>query len=499
MKHLLTSIVLVGVMVALPIAASAQNGGSKGQAQSLQQLLNQVQADLHHQTQQDQARVHKFLQARDRQAALAKQAQQQLAAVKARSKKLQAQFAANTKALDKINNAIQSREGNLGQVFGIVRQTAGQFKGALADSVISAQYPNRGEFAAKLSSSQSLPSIHSLERLWYDMLLQMSAQGRVVKFSADVTQLNGSTVHKPVVRIGDFNAILDGKYLQYEPASGSLVVIPRQPAGRYTASASNLYNAHGNKLVQFGIDPHRGGLLTLLTQKPSFAKYISFGGPIGYAILVLFLIALLVCLERGIYLTIVNFKIKRQLKSDTPKTNNPLGRVLAVYDANRADDVETLTLRLDEAIMREVPALEARQNFIKLIAAVGPLLGLLGTVVGMVQTFTAITLFGTGNPKFMAHGIETALITTVEGLITAIPLVFLHSAINAKSRQLVHILEEQSAGILAAQAEKEANGGTRPPGSGGPSGSNRRSGQPEDRGPRPAKPGDRGGLTPEKA
>jgi biopolymer transport protein ExbB len=335
-------------------------------------------------------------------------------------------------------------------------------------------------FASKLASSQALPSIQSLERLWYDMLLQMSAQGRVVKFSGDVTLANGSTVHKPVVRVGDYNVITGSKYLQYEPQSGALVEIPRQTAGRYTGSAGNLYNASGNKLVGFGVDPQRGGLLQLFIRKPSFAKYISYGGPIGYAILILFLIALLVSLERGIYLGIVGHKIKRQLKSDTPNTKNPLGRVLSVYDQNRRDDVETLTLRLDEAIMKEVPSLEARQNFIKLIAAVGPLLGLLGTVVGMVRTFTSITLFGTGNPKFMANGIQEALITTVEGLITAIPLTIIYSFINARSRKLVHILEEQSAGILAAQAERETTGGS--PG-GTPSGG-KRSPRPEEHGDR---------------
>jgi len=183
-------------------------------------------------------------------------------------------------------------------------------------------------------------------------------------------------------------------------------------------------------------------------------KYIEYGGAVGYAILILFAIALLFCLERGIYLTITSRKIKRQLKSSSPDTGNALGRVLSVYDQNRKDDVETLTLKLDEAIMKEVPAIEARQAFIKLIAAIGPLLGLLGTVIGMIQTFTSITLFGTGNPQYMASGIQQALVTTVEGLITAIPLVFLHGAIQGKSRELVQILEEQTAGILAAQAEK---------------------------------------------
>ncbi len=104
--------------------------------------------------------------------------------------------------------------------------------------------------------------------------------------------------------------------------------------------------------------------------------------------------------------------------------------------------------------MKEVPVIEERQAFIKMIAAIGPLLGLLGTVVGMIETFTAITLFGTGNPAYMANGISTALVTTVEGLVTAIPLVFFYGAIQGKSQELVHILEAQAAGILASQSEK---------------------------------------------
>ncbi|MGH8272653.1 MAG: MotA/TolQ/ExbB proton channel family protein [Gammaproteobacteria bacterium] len=502
MKHLVAGIFVTGILFALPVAgANAQSSGSGAQAKSLQQLLNQVQADLHHQTAQDQARLKKFIQARDQQQALVKEAQQKLAAAQARSKKLQGEFSDNGKKLDKLSTTLSNREGNLGQVFGIVRQTAGQFKGSLTNSIISAQYPDRSVFATKLASSKSLPSIRSLETLWYDMLLQMTAQGRVVKFSADVTLPNGNTVHRPVVRIGDFNAVMGNKYLEYAPASNALVVIPSQPAGRFTGSAGNLYNATGNKLVQFGIDPERGGLLALFIQKPSFRQELDYGGAIGYTILVLFLIALLVCLERGIYLGIVGFKMKRQLKSGTPSTNNPLGRVLSVYDQNRRDDVETLTLRLDEAIMKEVPALEARQNFIKLIAAVGPLLGLLGTVVGMVQTFTAITLFGTGNPKIMAAGISEALVTTVEGLVTAIPLTILYSFINARSRNLVHILEEQSAGILAAQAEKEAKGGS--PGGGTPPSSRRpvrpgeRNAPASDR--QPGQQGDQGMPPPKKA
>jgi len=456
MKQFVKSIPLFVALAALPVmaATASRAQAAPSQPQSLQQLLDAVQADLKNQTAEDQARLHKFEQAHDRQQALLADAKKELAQEQARTKSLQSQFDANEKALGDLTTTLNTREGNLGEVFGTVRQTAGEFKSSLDSSLISAQYPNRGLFAAKLAASKALPSIKDLKTLWYDMLQQMVEQGEVVKYKTAVTLKNGSKKNTEVVRIGALNTIMGDKYLQYEPSSQALVVIASQPAGRYTSSIGDLYNASGNKFVGAGIDATRGQLLSLLIQKPTFMGRIQEGGPVGYTILVLFAIALLFCLERGITLTITSRKIKSQLKSGTPNSNNPLGRVLSVYDQNRKDDVETLSLKLDEAIMKEVPVIEARQSFIKLIAAIGPLLGLLGTVVGMIETFTSITLFGTGNPQFMANGISTALVTTVEGLVTAIPLVFFHGAIQGKSQELVHILEEQTAGILASQAEK---------------------------------------------
>ncbi|MGH8127467.1 MAG: MotA/TolQ/ExbB proton channel family protein [Gammaproteobacteria bacterium] len=457
MKQLIKSIPLFVALAALPlvaVTAQAAPAASQSKPNTLQQLLDQVQADLQHQTAQDRARLQKFEQAHDKQKALLDQANNELAQQKARTKALQSQFDANEKSLAALTTTLTTREGNLGEVFGTVRQTAGQFKSSLDTSLISAQYPNRGLFAAKLAASKALPSIQDLKKLWYDMLQEMVEQGQVVKYKTDVTLNNGSKKHTDVVRIGAFNTVMGDTYLQFEPTAQALVVIPKQPPGRYTDSVGTLYHASGNHFVGAGVDATRGQLLNKLILEPSFQGRLNEGGPVGYTILVLFAIALLFCLERGITLGITSSKMKAQLKSDTPNPNNPLGRVLAVYDQNRKDDVETLTLKLDEAIMKEVPAIETRQSFIKLIAAIGPLLGLLGTVVGMIETFTAITLFGTGNPAYMANGISTALVTTVEGLVTAIPLVFLHGLIQGKSQRLVHILEEQTAGILAAQAEK---------------------------------------------
>jgi biopolymer transport protein ExbB len=118
-------------------------------------------------------------------------------------------------------------------------------------------------------------------------------------------------------------------------------------------------------------------------------------------------------------------------------------------------DVETLELKLDEAILKNTPALERFLTMIKVLAVVAPLLGLLGTVTGMINTFQAITLFGTGDPKLMANGISQALVTTMEGLWVAIPLTFLHALVASRSRSIINTLEEQAAGIVAVHAEKQ--------------------------------------------
>ena len=175
----------------------------------------------------------------------------------------------------------------------------------------------------------------------------------------------------------------------------------------------------------------------------------------GYVIMVLAVIGVLIAIARLMVLSAVGAKMNSQKKNlESPKDSNPLGRVLGVYHADTNIDLETLELRLDEAVLKEVPALERGLSTLKILAAVGPLMGLLGTVTGMILTFQQITLFGTGDPKLMAGGISQALVTTVLGLVMAIPLVLLHSFLNGRSKALVQVLEEESAGLIAQHAEK---------------------------------------------
>jgi len=194
----------------------------------------------------------------------------------------------------------------------------------------------------------------------------------------------------------------------------------------------------------------------LSSQNPSVVDRIHQGGLIGYIIISLALAGLVYALFLLLNMLKTNVKVKSQLKdTENVQSDNPLGRILSVYHHQYQEaDLETLEMKLDEAVLKELPALEQGLSLLKLLAAVAPLLGLLGTVTGMIATFQSITLFGTGDPKLMAGGISQALITTVLGLVAAIPLLFMHNIVSSRSRELVQILDQQSAGLIAEKAQK---------------------------------------------
>ncbi|HKJ74783.1 MAG TPA: MotA/TolQ/ExbB proton channel family protein, partial [Alphaproteobacteria bacterium] len=299
-------------------------------------------------------------------------------------------------------------------------------------------------------------SIKELRNLWSAMLQEMIESGRVERFTADVVTTDGEQVSEPVIRVGSFDTVANGKYLKLLPQSGKLAVLAKQPPGDAVGTAKALESAAPGTVVQFAVDPSRGSILDALVASVGMMskERIDQGGPIGYTILAIGAVGVLLVIERMITLTIVSSKVRAQMKSDRPNSNNPLGRVLMVYDQNKNVDVETLELKLDEAILKELPSLERFLSTLKLIAAVAPLLGLLGTVTGMISTFQSIVLFGTGDPKMMASGIAEALVTTMEGLWIAIPTVLLHSFVSSRSQSVVQVLEEQAAGIVAVHAER---------------------------------------------
>ena len=280
----------------------------------------------------------------------------------------------------------------------------------------------------------------------------MIGSGEIVKFNHEVRTIKGNTERVDLVRLGDFGLVGNGQYYQLK-ADGTVEELQRQPS-RFVGGVEPFVAANSG-ILGLGIDPTRGILLGMEVDKPTLEERIDQGGPIGYLTLSLGVIGVLMAVFQYLYLLSVNGKVRKQIRSETANTNNPLGRVLAVYENNKSVDVETLELKLDEAILKETPALERFLTGVKLVSAVAPLFGLLGTVTGMIETFQAITLFGAGDPGAMAGGSSAALMTTVEGLVVAIPTLMLHSIVSGSSKNVIHVLEEQSAGIIAVHAEKE--------------------------------------------
>lgn len=427
-------------------------------ATNLDQLLIKVKEDRIAQKKELKEREAKFLSNKNKQASLLSKAKAELAKLEAESKRLQKSFQKNEKRLAVLEQELTIASGNLGEMFGVVKQVAGDLRGQLQNSNISAQYQGRDKSIADLAESKKLPNIKAIEGLWYALQFEMTESGKILTFNGTVVLPNGSKKEQEILRVGSFNLVSDSKYLSYQAATNQITEIPRQPEGKYVGMIDDSVEAKKGEIIPFGLDPSRGAILSMLVQAPSFMERIQQGGLVGYVILTLLFIGLILVVERFIYLNGEKKKIAAQLTATSANENNVLGQLMAVYDKFADQDLETLELKLDEAVLKSAPKLERGISTIKILFAVSPLLGLLGTVTGMIATFQSITLFGTGDPKLMAGGISSALMTTVLGLVCAIPMLLLHTVISGKSKEIIQILEEQSTGFLAQRAEKLQEG-----------------------------------------
>lgn len=424
---------------------------------NLDQLLQQLEQGKFSQSESNKQREQRFREKEQEQKAMLEDAIAQRNQLEQRAEQLETNFEQNEVDLGNLSDTLTQRMGSLKELFGVLQQVANDASGKFDNSVISAQYPGRSEalkqLAENMSSSSKLASIEDIENVWFALQKEMTESGKVAEFTTEVTAANGDKAEQEVVRVGAFNLVSNGKYLERMSSTGSVAELVRQPSGRYLDTAENIQQTDSG-IVTFGLDPTGGSILGLLVQAPSLGERIDQGGTVGYIILALGAIGLLFALERFVSLMLLGNKVKRQLKKDKPSQDNPLGRVMLIKDKYPQADTETLELKLSEGILREVPKITRNLTFIKIISVVAPLMGLLGTVTGMINTFQAITLFGTGDPKLMAGGISQALVTTVLGLVVAIPMTLLFATLHTRSKNLIHILQEQASGIIAERSER---------------------------------------------
>jgi len=429
---------------------------------NLDKLLELVKEGKTKEQSENRKREAEFKASRDKQDQILKAEQRELARQERIADQLEAEFKKNQEKLRIAEEAYLKQLGSLNELFGHMQSISTDSRVTFESSLTAAEFgKDREEFlkdlTKKMGESTQLPTISEIERVWYEIMREMKATGEVSRFSATVINVDGTQTECDVVRVGVYNAVCGNKYLEYVPSKGQYQFLARQPAGRYTSSASRLSGADSSSgYVSFSVDPSGpsgGALLANLVQNPSLWERIQQGGIIGYIILAIGGITLIYAIYKYTMLWVMSRQVHAQLGSDTPSDSNPLGRVLKVGKSHMKDEIDRLELKLAEAIMGERPAIERGISFVKIVSVVAPLAGLLGTVTGMIITFQQITLFGTGDPKIMAGGISQALVTTVLGLVVAIPTTLAHSFLQSSARSVVDVLEEQATGIVAEKAK----------------------------------------------
>jgi biopolymer transport protein ExbB len=459
LRVLLPALLALGVLLpAGPVSAAASMAELQKQAQQMAEREARIWRDREAEQRAEQQKQEK----------LATDTVARRARAEGRSNALGAEFDQNDKRITEMRELLHQYQGNLGELFGVTRQVAGDAATVLSQSMISAQFPvaegqeSRDALMRRIAAAKELPAFADLERMWFELHREMTESGKVARFSANLKQADGAAAPADVVRVGPFTAVSDGKYLSYDSTDLSLGVMPRQLGLLRERTAKNLEEA-SDGYVKAVVDPSRGPLLGMVSDRPNFIERIQHGEVVGYLIVLVGVIGVLNSLGQYIYLIITRLSVERQLRNlANPSKNNPLGRVLLAFRAEGKGEhmsAEVAELRLSEAVLRELPRLQRFQAFLRLLVAAGPLLGLIGTVIGMIITFHAITASGSSDPKLMAHGIGQAMIATVLGLGIAIPLLFINAGMTALANGVTQILDEQSQLLLAEELERRNNHG----------------------------------------
>ena len=455
------SILFVLSLTLNSFVVAQESEGDEAEISTVEALLQLVKEGKTKEQSENADREAKFMANKNEQAAILAAEKRELARQERIADQLEAEYKKNEEILRVKEEAYQKELGSLVELFGHLQSSAGEAAVQFSGSLTSPQYGLErvdflNELTSKMSETTELPTIREIEGLWYELQREMVASGQVVSFDTTVIDVDGESSTCNVTRVGLFNAVCDGKYLEYVAATGQYAFLPRQPAGRFTKTAKSVGNADAGEQVRFGVDPTGptgGSLLANLIQTPSLAERAAQGREVGYAIIFVGLIGIGLAFWKLWSLYVLGKAVRTQAGSKTLDVRNPLGRVLKVGEENFNKDIDTLELKLAEAIMAERPSIERGIGAVRIISVVAPLAGLLGTVTGMIVTFQMITLYGTGDPKLMAGGISQALVTTVLGLLVAIPTTLLHSFTASSAKGIISVLEEQSTGILAERAE----------------------------------------------
>ena len=399
--------------------------------EKIQDLINRVEKNREELSAMDNARVNEFIKkVADRRFLLSK-AKKQLADEEARNVRLEDLFEANEIKLSELETELNIKLGVLGELFGVARQMAGELQADSESAYNFTEYPNRTDALNEIGKIK-VHNLKNLEDLWVLHLNEIASSGEIKVISANVINSSGDIEEDQLVRYGPFNMVKNRSFVKTDVANNAFSVLQKQPDRSLRRKFRSHYRSDGYAVAP--IDPTRGFLLSLYLDKPSTFERIAQGKLIGFIIVLIGISGLIFAAYRYYTLYLYSKTIKSKDENDIfSKIENI---------SNASNDVETFERECDEVLLTVNGNLSWGVNWIKFLAAVAPLLGLLGTVIGMIETFQAITVFGTGDPKQMAGGISQALVTTMLGLIFAAPLLAMYTLLSEKVSEILQEIEE---------------------------------------------------------
>ena len=402
-------------------------------------LLDVVKENKSIYVQKDQVRVKNFIDLVDEREAMLAKAKRDLANEKIRNENLEKRFEANEKELAELEESLQIKIGVLGELFGVTRQFAGELLASTEKAVTFSEYPERVGVLRDIGETQ-VHNLNQLQNLWISYLDEIVSSGEVKTVEANIIDKNGESITGEIVRYGHFTTTYENKFVTPVPELSGFELLQRQPERDVLKNLRKHQRSDDYKITS--IDPTRGFLLSLYLDKPGWIDRIAQGKSIGFIIILIGISGFVFSIYKIYQLR----EQEKEITADNAKVK--LDMENSIKDTTSHESKENI---LDEFIINYTGKLEWGANWVKFFAAVAPLLGLLGTVIGMIETFQAITLFGTGDPKQMAGGISQALVTTMLGLIVAAPLLGLYTYISQKVSNLSQVLEEKASYLLAQE------------------------------------------------
>lgn len=399
--------------------------------EKIQDLINRVEKNSQDLAKADSKRVNNFInKVKDRKFLLSK-AKKQLADEEARNKRLEDLFEDNELKLSELETELQIKLGVLGELFGVARQMAGELNADSESAYNFSEFPNRTAALQEIGKIK-VHNLKNLEDLWVLHLNEIASSGEIKEIKANIINSNGDIQPSNLVRYGPFNMVQGKSFVKPDIANNAFSVLPKQPDRGITKTFRSHYKSDGYSVA--AIDPTRGFLLSLYLDKPSTFERVAQGKLIGFIIVVIGLSGLIFAAYRYYSLNLYANSIKSKSEADVFNQIDNL--------STKSTTIDTFERECDEILLTINGNLNWGVNWIKFLAAVAPLLGLLGTVIGMIETFQAITVFGTGDPKQMAGGISQALVTTMLGLIFAAPLLAMYTLLSEKVSDILQEIEE---------------------------------------------------------